>query len=187
MFNGPWIILIVEERETNLMSLALLFIYLMLNMFRMLIHPSSGACDLCAELFHRFYWSGSTCVGVTLWYGTNRVAGWNTASTCNTVTTPTQPYRNSNTHRTKNNRTNMVTQQNSRKFLMMDILMSETCWAYKKWNKIASDIKLIFILQLAKKLFHFILLGLKIQLISPCDIDKIRNNRPYDLLENPLI
>jgi len=26
------------------MSLALLFRYLMLNMFRMLIHPSSGAC-----------------------------------------------------------------------------------------------------------------------------------------------
>ena len=24
---------------------------------------------------------------------------------------------------------------------MMDVLMSETCWAHKKWNKIASDIK----------------------------------------------
>ena len=40
-----------ESRENNLMSLALLFLYLMLNMFRMLIHPSSGACDLCVELF----------------------------------------------------------------------------------------------------------------------------------------
>ena len=29
----------------------------MLNMFRMLIHPSSGACDLCAELLHGLYWS----------------------------------------------------------------------------------------------------------------------------------
>jgi hypothetical protein len=29
-----------------LMSLALLFHYLLLNMFRMLVHPSSGACDL---------------------------------------------------------------------------------------------------------------------------------------------
>ena len=37
-----------------------------------------------------------------------------------------------------------VIQQNSRKLLMMDILMSETCWAHKKWNKIASDIKLVF-------------------------------------------
>ena len=27
---------------------------------------------------------------------------------------------------------------------MMDILMSETCWAHKKWNKIASDIQLVF-------------------------------------------
>ena len=37
------------------MSLALLFHYLMLNMFRMLIHPSSGACDLFVELFHGLY------------------------------------------------------------------------------------------------------------------------------------
>jgi len=50
-----------------------------------------------------------------------RVAG------CNTVTTPTQPHRNSNTHRTKNNTTNVIIQQNSRKLLMVDILMSETC------------------------------------------------------------
>jgi len=34
---------------------------------------------------------------------------------------------NSNTHRTKNNTTNVIIQQNSRKLLMMDILMSETC------------------------------------------------------------
>jgi len=31
------------------MSLALVFHYLMLNMFRMLIQPSSGACDLFVE------------------------------------------------------------------------------------------------------------------------------------------
>jgi len=49
------------------------------------------------------------------------------ASACNTDTTPTQPHRNSNTHRTKNNTTNVVIQQNSRKLLMMDILMSEIC------------------------------------------------------------
>jgi len=49
------------------------------------------------------------------------------ASACNTDTTPNQPHRNSNTHRTKNNTTNVVIQQNSRKLLMMGILMSETC------------------------------------------------------------
>jgi len=76
------------------------------------------------------------CVGV--------VSVLQAASACNTDTTPNQPHRNSNTHRTKNNTTNMVIQQNSRKILMMDIFMSETCWAHKKWNKIASVIKFVF-------------------------------------------
>ena len=66
------------------------------------------------------------------------------AEACYTNTTPTQPHRNSNTHRTKNNAPYVVIQQNSLKHLMMDILMSETCWAHKKWNKKASDIKLVF-------------------------------------------
>jgi len=38
-------------------------------MFRMLVHPSSGACDLFVELFHVLYFSGSMCVGVTVWFG----------------------------------------------------------------------------------------------------------------------
>ena len=38
-----------------------------------------------------------------------------------------EPHCNSNTHQTKNNTTNVVIQQNSRKLLIMDILMSETC------------------------------------------------------------
>jgi len=61
------------------MSLAFLFPYLMLNMFRMLIRPFSGACDLFVELFHMLYYSGSMCVGVT----------------------PAEPHRNTNTHRTR--------------------------------------------------------------------------------------
>ena len=40
------------------MSLALLFHYLLLNMFRMLVHPSSGACDLFVAFFHGLYCSG---------------------------------------------------------------------------------------------------------------------------------
>ena len=73
----------------------------------------------------------SMCVGVSVWLG------WSDSAI-------ESKHRNSNTHRTKNNRTNVVIQQNSRKLLMMDILMSETCWAHKKWNKIASDFKLVF-------------------------------------------
>ena len=69
---------------------------------------------------------------------------WKPASACNRDTIPTQPHRISNTQRTKNITTNVVIQQHSRKLLMMGILMSETCWAHKKWNKIASNIKLVF-------------------------------------------
>jgi len=35
------------------MSLAILFHYLLLNMFRMLVHPSSGTCDLLWIYFMR--------------------------------------------------------------------------------------------------------------------------------------
>ena len=38
-------------------------------------------------------------------------------------TTPTQLHRSSNTHRTKNNTTNVVIRQNSPKLLLMDITM----------------------------------------------------------------
>ena len=60
--------------------------------------------------------------------------------------TPPNISRNksSNTQRTENKTTDVVIHQQSRKLLKMDILMSETCWAHNKWNKIASDIKLVF-------------------------------------------
>ena len=51
------------------MSLAFLFRYLMFNMFRMLIHQSSGDCDLFVELFHGLYCFGTMRVGVTVWFG----------------------------------------------------------------------------------------------------------------------
>ena len=57
------------------------------------------------------------------------------SSSCNTDTTQTQQHQISNTQRNKNKPTNVVIQQHSRKLLMMDILMSETCLAHKKWNK----------------------------------------------------
>jgi len=69
------------------MPLALLFHYLMLNMFRMLIHPSSGTCDLFVELFHGLYFSGSMRVGVTLWFGCGGFS-------LHPDTTPPQPYHN---------------------------------------------------------------------------------------------
>ena len=49
------------------------------------------------------------------------------AEACNTDTTPTQPHQIFNTQRTENKTTDVVIQQHSRKLLMMDILISETC------------------------------------------------------------
>jgi len=66
------------------------------------------------------------------------------ASACNTDNTQTQPHQISNTQRTENKTTHVVIQRRSHKLLMVDILISETCWAHKKWNKIASDVKLVF-------------------------------------------
>ena len=75
------------------MSLVLLFHYLMLNMFRMLIHPSSGTCDLIVI----------PCV-VLLWYdvcwchGVVRL-GWcgilmQAEALVHPDTTPSQPNHN---------------------------------------------------------------------------------------------
>ena len=66
-------------------------------MFRMLIHPSSGACDLFVELFHGLYFSGSMCVGVTLWFGCGGVVSVCRLKQClnlYTDTTPPQPNHN---------------------------------------------------------------------------------------------
>jgi len=95
-----------------LMSLALLFHYLLLNMFRMLIHPSSGACDLFVELFNGLYCSGSMCVGVTLWCGWGGVV-----SVCR--------LKHQHTWN-QNNTTHEISHQISRKLLRMDVLTSET-------------------------------------------------------------
>ena len=101
-----------------------------LNMFWTLIYPSSGAYDYSVELP---YWScvlGTMCVGVSVWIGLKPLA-----EPCDTDTTPTPStlkywYTSNQEHMS-----NVVIRQNSHKLLKMDILMSETCWAHKKWNK----------------------------------------------------
>jgi len=95
------------------MSLALLFLYLMLNMFRMLMHPSSGACELFFELFHGLYCSGSICVSIMFWFG------------CGGLVSVCRLKHTSN----KSNTTHEITQQICRNFLRMDVLISETCRA----------------------------------------------------------
>ena len=118
------------------------FTYYALNMFRTLIYPSSGACDCVDELPHLSSCSLSLCVGAFV------AAGIWWCSFCRQ-----QQNKSSNTQRTENKTTDVVIHQHSRKLLKMDILMSETCWAHKKWNKIASDIKLVFHSSTTAKLY----------------------------------
>ena len=96
-------------------------------MFRTLIYPSSGACDCVDELPHR-----SSCsqfiVRWSFWCGWFLVVFVLQAEAC----------------KAENKTTDVVIHQHSCKLLKMDILTSETCWAHNKWNKIASDINLVF-------------------------------------------
>ena len=66
------------------------------------------------------------------------------AEACNTSTTQNEPHQISNRQQTEKKGTDVVIQQHSRKLLVMDILMSEICCAHKKWNRISSDMKLVF-------------------------------------------
>ena len=113
MFIGPFIIAIVDEERTTWCHLLFYFTYYVLNMFRTLIYPSSGASFCRLKPAKR---------------------------------TPPKTARtkSSNTQRTENKTTDVVIHQHSRKLLKMDILMSETWWGHNKWNRIASDIKLVF-------------------------------------------
>ena len=64
------------------MSLVIMFYFTssMLNMFRTLIHPSSGACDFSVVSPHWSCVLVSMCVGFLVWLGWSgiRVAGWST-------------------------------------------------------------------------------------------------------------
>ena len=110
------------------MSLALSFHYLLLNMFRMLVHLSSGACDLLCN-----YCSGSMCVGVTVWFGWGGVVSLCRLKQCFSLhkdTPPPQPNHTvTPTHIEPEQYNTWNKSTISRKFLKMDVLTFETCWA----------------------------------------------------------
>ena len=122
---------IVEEWKVNLMSLAILF------------HL------LCGRLVF-----SSLCVGVFAaadiwWCSLCRLKHYHTNRTVVLQPAKRKPpnirrSKNSNTQRTENKTTDVVIHQHSRRLLKMYILMSETCWAHKNWNKTAGDIKFVF-------------------------------------------
>ena len=136
-------LLIVEEWKTNLMSLAILLHFLCAQHVSDINISIIRSLRLCCwittsvVLFCKYRWFSVSvlvnlrcvwCVfGVTCFVPVH----------CKFTLTLNHPSL-------QNKTTDVVIHQYSRKLLMMDILMSETCWAHKKRNKIASDIKLVF-------------------------------------------
>ena len=112
----------LQNKRPTWCHLLFYFTSYVLNMFRTLMYPSSGALDYSVELPH---WSYCSWFDVCWSFG---VVGLEWYPCC----------------RLQHKTTKLVIQQQSRKLMMMVILMSETCWAHKKWNKITSDIKLVF-------------------------------------------
>jgi hypothetical protein len=109
------------------MSLALLFHYLLLNMFRMLVHPSSGVCDLmwiyfmcCIALVR--------CVLLLRWYP---YAGWSTMcfSLLKDTTPPLPNHTVTPTHIEPEQYNTRNKSTISCELLKMDVLTFETCWA----------------------------------------------------------
>ena len=95
------------------MSLALLFHYLLLNMFRMLVHPSSGACDLL-WIYFMCYIALVRCVLVLR---------------CGSAGVVWYPYGGWSLHKEPDQYNTWNKFTISRKLLKMDVLTFETCWA----------------------------------------------------------
>ena len=134
MFIGPCIIAIVDEWKTNFMSLAILFHLLCTQ------HVSDINISIFRSL--RLCWWITT--SVVLFSVRCVLELLLRLKPANRTSPNTSRNKSSNTQRTENKTTDVAIHQHSRKLLKMDILMSETCWAHNKWNKIASDIKLVF-------------------------------------------
>ena len=144
MFIGPCIIAIVEEWKTNLRSLVILFHLLCAQHVSDITISIFRSLRLCWRITTSVVLFSVCCVLeflLRLIFGGVRFAVLQPAKR-----TPPNISRskNSNTQRTENNTTDVVIHQQSRRLLKMNIVMSETCWAHNKWNKITSDIKLVF-------------------------------------------
>ena len=116
------------------MSLPLLFLYLMLNKFRILIHPSSGACYLFVVIsWVVLLWFDVCLCYVVIWLGWSGIrmqaeALGTSASAC--IRIPHQHNQTTTQQQHTSNQINTIheiTQQISSKLLMMDVLTSEAC------------------------------------------------------------
>ena len=127
MFIGPCIIVIVEEWKTNFMSLAILFHFLCAQHVWDINISIIRILRLCCWITTSVVLFSVRCV-LEIWCG----------SFCRL-----QPAKRG-VHKTVTTASGTPPSNVAKLLLMMDVLMSETCWAHKKWNEIASDIELVF-------------------------------------------
>ena len=129
------------KRDQLDVTVFFLFHYLMLNMFQMLIHPSSGACDLFVKLFYGLYCSGTMCVSVMMWFGWGGVV-----SICRLkhyhIITPTHIVPEE--YNPWNNLTNKSQAPEDGCINIRNVL------SIKWWNNKASDTKLVFLYSTSK-------------------------------------
>jgi hypothetical protein len=119
---------VVEEQKTNLMSLAILFHFLCTQHVLDINTSNIRSLRLCCWITTSvvlFCKDEGFCVSVNLWC---LVVCVSLDVLCRFVVVGRCIY---------------FIDIDRRKLLMMDILISETYWVHKKWNKIASDIKLV--------------------------------------------
>ena len=110
-------------------------------MFWTLIYPFQEFATMLLNYHISCFVLGLLCVGdlVQLSLSGVRVAGWSLQYGHHS--NPATPNHQHTTNREQNNWCGNLTAK--LQALVMDILMSKTCWAHKKWNKIASDNKLV--------------------------------------------
>jgi len=118
----------------------LFYVNLLLNMFRMLIHPSSGACYYLVR-----YCVGCNVLtwgvlvlssGIGCWWCGIRVQD---AACTNSQSRYITPTRLKSAQYSRHNNS-----PSSRKLLKTDVLTSETCWTVN-WHNKASVIKLVYL------------------------------------------
>ena len=127
---------IVDEWKTNLMTLAILFHLC-----------AQHVSDINISIFRSLrlcWWITTSVVLFSVRCVLELLQAEALLQPAKRTPPKTARTKSSNTQRTENKTTDVVIHQHSRKLLKMDILMSETCWAHNKWNKIASDLKFVF-------------------------------------------
>ena len=129
-------------------------------MFRMLIHPSSGACDYLVRYCvgcNVLTWGVLVlCSGIVCWWCGIRVQSALGYHITNSQSRYITPARLKSAQYSRHNNA-----PSSRKLLKMDVLTSETCWAVN-WHNKANVIKLVY-LYLSIIYYEYVSVALVIQ------------------------